>query len=1086
MEENLSLSRDNISIEHENIIEEKKEKLLLPPLEKTKGKTQREYEKPYPIAFDAARFVLRDNRTLEQLVHDRNQAQYELNHGHALADKQKLKAARKQGKIAMKKKELTFKEQVQRKATVFDAEAAILYRNKRFLKKDKKPMQRVKQCMAALRNFLAEGDMKEMKRNNSNSLDPNLFWNKVSLAYQATIDACDDYLQHRNPSRWFGKGLERYRMVDNLKKRCREELNDYQNAKDALVQAAIIGSSGDLKNPREVLENIRSTQIIDEPVWMNHGNSTDVYRIRLRMADSNEERTFYMKENLQLLSVNLPKFVDRRLNQLTASKKNMGDVEKEENRMRENHADLTDYENGINFFTAMKNSLDNAKGPERVAMENRYAEFFGQDFDELFKEYHTYMDTLSGKTKLSVADLLKQWQTKLNRDSKNELAKEVVANLKKAGGKKALKAMTAADWIKARIKSGKMGLDSKKDADLIKVLVKMQEKAKEPLKENGAGRLETFFRITCGKEVELYGQMKARGDITDDDIASTNNTATSRLAEKTGFKDLICTSFSSMVNYTRRDGTKGPGFVTIIEEAEGEELVTLQHWAIDRKKKLVMSSKAVMQLQELYCFDLACLQVDRHGRNFKCKYEETENEIIVKTVKAYDNDMSFTEETLDTVFQDEDKKATKKAGFLPPLFKTVKKNSLEYAYIAKNYFQKDVTRELGIKQKAVIHATKEGAQDLELTDLENDKFLSLPLAYNMNVQSQGAVKNRRTGEVLDDHAAQFLKRNLDHIFFNLKHVIYKSQDDQILEDGFQPNDWITKVLIKKESELTKDEKTTLGGLIYELQKLHEDYDLTDMIIDGGFELILKNWGYLDRINEVTDASHRGVIEAWIDSLLFFFSNAYGHNADIMGGYDDKKNISLGDMGRLAIKEGENKPGERGDLYVPTLLHFSYKAYQNLLTMQEKLNTDDELIHDLTDLNITDEKKGKQKRSKLEALRQRVDQQIRQLHEAETTAKIFYKAKGYTGVHAKFFLTDEEAERIGNLSEFSWNPGETYLAIDNDEYMAGQEDFEQLMTQEEKTQWLNATNNRYLDQKRHKFHKVQDLKNPLSNRIHRGN
>lgn len=135
------------------------------------------------------------------------------------------------------------------------------------------------------------------------------------------------------------------------------------------------------------------------------------------------------------------------------------------------------------------------------------------------------------------------------------------------------------------------------------------------------------------------------------------------------------------------------------------------------------------------------------------------------------------------------------------------------------------------------------------------------------------------------------------------------------------------------------------------------------------------------------------------------------------------------------------------------------------------------------LHITDEQYGEQKRSKLKALKIRVDQQIQQLLEAEKAAQIFYKAKGYTDPpHNKFFLLEEEAEKIEDLSEYTWNAGDTYLAIDNDEYLGGQPEFASLMTEGEKTAMLNATNNRLTDQKRHKYKKVSDLNNPLSNKI----
>jgi len=333
-----------------------------------------------------------------------------------------------------------------------------------------------------------------------------------------------------------------------------------------------------------------------------------------------------------------------------------------------------------------------------------------------------------------------------------------------------------------------------------------------------------------------------------------------------------------------------------------------------------------------------------------------------------------------------------------------------------------------------------------------------------------------------------VKYDLQRLYDTVNEIIYNPQGDEVLDRGFDADEYIMNKLLKKDSELTEEELTKLGALTYEIQKIHENYDFTDVHLTGAIKAIFERWGYLDRVMPVTDDEHRGVVEAWLDSLLYYLTNAYGHDKAFMRGYDSKKIKSLGAVRELEIKKGENKPGEEGDLYVPTMLHFSYKAYRNLQRMQKKLKEgeNNSLLKDLADSNITDQQSGNQKRSKLTALRMRVDQQLKQLKEAEKAAKIFYKAKGYTGVHAKFFLTDEEAEQIKDLREFTWNAGETYLAIDNDEYLAGQEEFYKMMTEGEKMQWLNATNNRYTDQKRHKFHKVNTIKdNPLSNTIYRG-
>ena len=1069
-----------------NVTQTAQQKQQPAPAPQVKEEEIRPYKKGYPAAFGAADFELHDGHSIKELADERNRMDLELKYDHSIV----AGDMKYEKDILWSEKKFTYAEQVKRKASRFDAEVAILYRNKRFKRDDKPEMEYVKKCAVALSNFLSKGDLSEMRV--GRQIDPEAFMTKVNLAYQTTIDACDDYLNHRNPSRWFGKGMQRYQMVQRLKTRCETELAEYKNAKQAIIQNAIIKESSELNCPREVLENIRSTTIKGPVIWQNHGNSTDVYRVVLVMGDSNEEKTYYMKDNILLLSADLPAFVERRTNQLQASFDNKGTVN-EEQRLVENQVDETDYKNGLTFFNKMKSSLKGASGRVKTEMMKRYVEFFGHDFDAMFKEFSDYNTIVSSNDAIRVDKLLEEWQAKLKKDKKNVMAETIIKNLQDIKAGKPPEVMTAAEWVKERINSGKMGLDSKMDADLIKILLGMQEKKGVGLKKDGSGRIETFFRITCGKEVELYGQMKARGNIMDNDISAMNNIATDLLATECGFGDLICSSFSSMTEYTKRDGTTGPTFVTFSEAAEGEELIDLQHRAARENKKLMLSSHAVLQLQELYSLDLVCLQVDRHGRNFKCLSEPAEDgNIVITSIKAYDNDMSFTEEALDTVFQSDDKKSTKKAGFLPPLFKTVKSDSVEYAHIAKNYFGVDICRKLKVPDKVVVPDADGGV--IELTDKEKDKFLAVPLVRSIGF-SGGVLKDRRTGKELKRSYEHTDKEDTSKDPYFLINSLQSTKDDlaevlckeDVFNHDYEKEEWLLDKVLKKVDELTPGEKQKLGGLIYLLQRFYENVDATGLRLDPAYDRMIDRWDSFKRLGEKMRDDKAGANEAWISSILYYLSQAYGKDADVIEGYERKKLESIGqDVKQFAIKEGENKPGEAGDLYVPTMLHFSKKAYQNLLTMRDKLNGGDpDLVIKLANVNITDAVQGKMKRSKLAALKLRVEQQIQQLEEAASKAQIFYKAKGYKGVHAKFFLDEEEAKEIDDLGEFTWNAGETYLAIDNDEYLAGQENFEQLMTKADKEQWLASRNKRLTDMKRHKSDAVKDLSNPQSNKIETG-
>ncbi len=1037
-------------------------------------------EVPYPLNFGDAMFVLQDTRKVSDIVAQRDARNNEL-----LADKENKDKT---------KPKLTFKERVTKKAESFKDDVSILNKNKRFILGDTPQMAALKRKVIALHNFLNSPDELNKMRKDGKSIDPAKFLETVKTVFNEAIEACEWYLQNKTPSSWWGKGKERYRMVSKIKTQAEADLQSYTMAHTALVQNAVVLSSGQMNTPLAVLQNILTTEVIGQPEWQNQGNSTDVYKIKLRI--NGEEKTFYMKENLQLISANIPAFLDRRKKQLSVSQQNKkaNKPDKEEQRMVENKTDDVDYQNGINLLEKMKEKLDNEGNMnERHKMEQRFANFFGHDFDEMFKEYHAYVSALENNEQVSVADLLEEWQDKLDADQNNYMAQQIVKALKDAvnseNGEKP-KPITAFEWMKDRICKEESGLDPDKDKDIIKLLGEMQEKnANERKKDTGAGRIETLFRVTLGKEVELYGQMKQRGNIADNEIAAANNSATAELAKQAGFTEVICDSYSTLATYKDRTGQDVQNFVTVIEVAEGEEMVELLHSAIRNKKKIKYTPNAIRQLIKLHAMDLVCLQVDRHGRNFKCDViNDNEGNYVVTSIKAYDNDMSFTEESLLNVFLSKDKKDTKKAGFLPPIFKTVKKNSLEYVHLAKNYFHMKAKRGLNPPPKgSKPQFTNRKGQLQDMNDKAADILMIMPFKQPEDFMAKkGEVKKRavlnRKGEVVEEakelsYESQEGRKAIDEfnsLIKGLMDILYvsKTKDDD--------KKYFMEFNIKE--KLSDDEKQTLGQLIKRLEALHENYDFTDNVEFNG---------YMARtfINVLTNNMFNncvGAKEGWITAMLHYLTNRYCKDDFVQKGYQEMALEEPKEMQALHRKDQE--PGEEGDLYVPTLLHYDNEAYKNLCELDRKLNEGDpDLIGKLNDRHITDEA-GQGRISKLQALKNRVRETIDQLKAAEKAAQNFYKAMGYDekDKRAKFFLDREDYKEFSDLKEFTWNAGETYLAIDNDQFLAGQEEFSTLMTPGEKQQWLDATNTRLTDQKRHKFRKIDDVtNNPLSGEIYRG-
>lgn len=106
-----------------------------------------------------------------------------------------------------------------------------------------------------------------------------------------------------------------------------------------------------------------------------------------------------------------------------------------------------------------------------------------------------------------------------------------------------------------------------------------------------------------------------------------------------------------------------------------------------------------------------------------------------------------------------------------------------------------------------------------------------------------------------------------------------------------------------------------------------------------------------------------VKEGWITAMLYYLTNRYCNNKNVQKGYQSINMEEPETMKALHRKDGE--PGEEGDLYVPTMLHFDKKAYENLVTLNNRL--------DATNQRLTDQKRHKYK--KVDSLKNPLSGQI---------------------------------------------------------------------------------------------------------------
>ncbi|MCR5655816.1 MAG: hypothetical protein K6G07_09310, partial [Lachnospiraceae bacterium] len=163
----------------------------------------------------------------------------------------------------------------------------------------------------------------------------------VMSAYITAFHACDKYMRTHKLKGKHSTGERRKRKVNLMRKTIIEEQKIFEVGVDHALHLAV--NVKNVKTPRELLEVVRAEQA-QLAYFMTEGNSSDVYRVRVKGYDGKQQRdkakeskeefvkrlkhgrmmskNLYVKKDEKLLNEDLAGFLDRRIDTLTKSKEN--------------------------------------------------------------------------------------------------------------------------------------------------------------------------------------------------------------------------------------------------------------------------------------------------------------------------------------------------------------------------------------------------------------------------------------------------------------------------------------------------------------------------------------------------------------------------------------------------------------------------------------------------------------------------------------------------------------------------------------------------------------------------------------------
>ena len=855
-----------------------------------------------------------------------------------------------------------------------------------------------------------------------------------------------------------------------------------------------------------------------------------------KVVEDDKKRQYYIKENLPLLHRDMSGFLDRREQQLKTSlhnKKNYKpgtygtkdeDQFREEARMEKNRADEQDYKNGQDFITLLKERIRTAGASEKANARLKCAKLLQYDFDKMFIELmrhnaavKVFEDEVAKNPKISMKD----WETRAKKDESAKKVLEILKNIERTTGKpiddwkNGPKAETPSSWMIKQMK-----LDAKADRDLIRLFQQIdQQEVNAGMKHGGekgyqVGRLEALFRVTLGKEVELYGQMMEGGEakMKESEMAQYNTMITSYIADHYGFSDEIASTKMRFGEFTRWDGTVGSGVITMQEVARGKEWIDVIKDAEKEKQHVRHTHNSIRQLIRLQMNDTLCQQRDRHGRNFKCALSKVGGEYYhklrhVKSVKAYDHDQSHTPESIAKSFFEERGKdgklvSSQKNRFLPEPVRVVKKNTAMYYYLSQRYFAKFGVKHARwmeeIQEPKLRWKDRDGQEKSEaMTPFLKSNLLPMMFGHKMFSPEKddgdykkaesyrtciGALNIEKTNlmprkSVLVSKKFKDLKPYRAEEGYTFREVVNQLKDIiKTLADFYVP----AQPDMKKWKGLDGKNKNNQKGVNFgecgyqmpvnpdpaqlkkvavamrELNNLNEEYDFSGFLIDGSFLSANMAAVQNDRTKAGTypfsaqDEYVPNLFQAWIDQTLFQFAQSYGKDPRV-------KAMMQEDLLAAEYKQLEN---ENGDIEVPTLLHVDKEAYDDIVRLIGDFeDPSGHLRSELKKLHMSEEA--------IEAEYQRAKDTKARWDYMAGKAQLFLNAmyKDENDPRRHFFLKREEYKLFKQLDEFATDPGNSYLVQDDENYLQSLSRYQEFMTKQEKENALEEKNKVRTDAKR---------------------
>ena len=1014
-------------------------------------------------------------------------------------------------------KHLTYVQRVTKESKLFGVQMSRLARDKKFgFTGDNKEMKTMKQNVNLLQGML-NSDLKPYMVDGK--LNADMFMKVLGTAFDNAVKACDTYLEtHRNPKSPWGK--RRRRKASEMKATLEKQHTDYKNLVGAITAGAFKVKLDELNSPKEMLEKQSVVKIVSRK-FMREGNSQDVYLATVEMEDQDgnvSQKKYYIKENLPLLHKDIDGFLSRRMSQLTQSEKNRDEVARkksanepineeeleklEELRMEKGKADNIDYSNGKRLIKLLQDKISKAPVNEKDNMREHCAGYFKYDFDMMFMELARHNQAVDMIHKPDMNFDLDHWQNLADKgDASAKIVLNILKDMKKNNDAFVLpQKVTASDWMKK-----KLNLDDKQDADLIALLeeIDKQEVNKDMQHENAPefGRLEALFRITMGKEVELYGQMMQGGKLEESEMSQYNTMVTSYLGEHYGFSKEVVNTYIKVSSFDRWDGQTTNGTITMQEIAEGDEWIEVLKNAKKDGVKVQHTPDSVRQMLRLQMFDTVCQQKDRHGRNFKCKMgEEKDGFIPLLSTQAYDHDQSLAPLDLKSAFEEKYEKndegkeelvSCKKNRFLPSTYTVVKKNSPMYNYIAKKYFKIGAKKNnwmANMSEPLIANAKSNG--DLEYKEMTpfvksnviycvyGTKYYKAPhsrfgMKHPVNKQvCPGAsylLEDDLSSSTYNDPKLRDREKEKDWSYIKPAYGCDEKEDAlselydiiRVLQDFYitdKPNQeeidkikdelnsangqaWVAEMAFRKPEELDRKKLPKVAKAIKRLREINQKFDFSRIGISCNklYDNMNNNKENLGGYVPKLNSKNDTKVDGVLQAWIDLTLYSF---AKTFGQDPDVIDILLEEEGP---KEFEELKNSNGDLVIPSMLHADREAYEQLKNM----------VRDIENGTLPQELERQHlKPAAIEGFVNRAKENIKRLEDMKEKAEKFLKFMYPEETEdnkkkRKFFLDKDDYKLFDDLSEFAVDPGNSYLVQDNEQFLACQEEYSQFMSEQDK-------------------------------------